>query len=112
MNLSLHEAAKRFVEQRWREVNAVQSLKINGISMGSAIPHGSTVRIRFSHRPRLRRGEVVYLRRGELRVAHRLVAALGPLCIEKGDANKYPRLCLRSDIIGTVVDVLSPEDTC
>ncbi|MBN2309546.1 MAG: S24 family peptidase [Candidatus Hydrogenedentes bacterium] len=103
--LSRRELAKRVVEGHWQRQHATIPLVVNGESMGSAVPHGSTVRVAFHERPRLHRGDIVYLRRGDMRVVHRLVAVLGPLCIERGDAARRARLCLRSSILGTVIDV-------
>jgi len=100
--LAPREKAKRVVEGRWQAAGKCVRLRVRGASMGEALPDGTPIDVQFSEKPVLRRGTVVYLRRGDQRVAHRLVARFGPLCLERGDATRYPRLCLCSSIIGIV----------
>ncbi|MCP4639497.1 MAG: S24 family peptidase [bacterium] len=100
--LSRRELAKRVVETEWQRTRAVVALKVDGCSMGTTIPDGSTIQVSFHEFPPLRRGDLIYLRRGETRVVHRLMLAVGPVCLEKGDANCYPRLCWRKAVIGVV----------
>ncbi len=101
--LSRRELAKRAVELQWQRRGAIILLRVSGNSMGSTLPHGSDVQIEFDIAPAVRPGDIVYLRQAETRVIHRLTAAAGPLCLEKGDANRFPRLCLRSSILGKAI---------
>ena len=103
--LSRREMAKRAVEANWQRTRTMVSLAVTGTSMGDTIPRGSTIEVAFHEKPRPRRGDIIYFRRGELRVAHRLLMAVGPICVEKGDANRYPGLCLRQSVLGLVGDV-------
>lgn len=96
------DLAKRVIEEIWQRQEFVAELRVAGSSMGEALPDGSTILVTFKMRPKLCIGSLVYIRKGEIRVAHRLIAVIGPLCLEKGDANLWPRLCLRRDIIGHV----------
>jgi len=98
--LDSREKAKRTMEKLWQDQEKTLYLRVNGNSMGDSLPHGSTIEVKFSHHPRLRRGGLVYFRRGNLRICHRVLFAFGPLCIEKGDANRYPHMCFRNSILG------------
>lgn len=101
MELEVREVAKRVVEREWQRSRATMPIQIQGESMGATLPAGTFVEVDFSERPRLSRGDIIYFRKGPLRVAHRLLVRLGPLCVEKGDANRRPGWCLYSDILGT-----------
>lgn len=102
MRLESRELAKRAIEQEWQRAGATISITIQGNSMGSTLPAGTVVLVQFSKKPRPKRGDIIYFRKGPLRVAHRLLARLGPFCIEKGDANNYIGVCRYSDILGIV----------
>lgn len=107
------ELAKRVVEDRWRNHDGEVVLRVTGRSMGASLPAGTRVRLAMSFNGQLRRGDIVCIRRGQKRVVHRLVAVLGPVCVEKGDANRFPRLCWRSAIVGKVIDTsLSGDAQC
>lgn len=102
--MNRRELAKRVVESRWQETGRVWCFRVRGASMGSALPDGSLVRVCFCRSARLRSGSIVYLRRGERRIVHRLLWRFGPVCVERGDAERRSRLCLRSSILGVVED--------
>jgi len=106
MALTPKEMAKRVVEESWRNGGECIRLEVSGGSMGRTIPPGSTVVVRFGRRPRVKRGCLIYFRRGERRIVHRLVLNLGLLFVEKGDAIYGIGLCMRSQVLGVVASII------
>jgi len=106
MSLNLHllfkECARRALEEHWQKKGSQVVILLSGESMGTTLPAGSKVIVSFSKRPRVRRNQIVYIRRGTRRVVHRLKAIIGPFCLEKGDAVPHPSFCWRKDILGTI----------
>ena len=96
------EMAKRTLERAWQERSDVRTIRVEGSSMGAAVPNGSLVRVHFGLFHLVRRRDIYYIRRGENRIVHRIVLRLGPLCLEQGDTNLLPKFCLRQSILGAV----------
>lgn len=95
--------AELFIEQQCRKEKRVVTGLIRGTSMGDTLLNGSRVSVQLDEHPKLRSGQIVCIRRNAKLVVHRLIFYLGPWCLEKGDANPFPRFCRRSDIIGVLV---------
>jgi hypothetical protein len=109
-HLLFREYARRALEEHWRKAQSQVLMSLSGGSMGTTLPDGSKVIVSFSERPHLKRNRIVYIRRGTRRVVHRLTAAIGPFCLEKGDALPFPSFCWRKDILGTI-SLTSPSRT-
>jgi len=99
------ELAKRAVENELQHALAVRHIMISGTSMQPTLSPGDCVEIQFSPKPELKRKCIIYFRRANHRVVHRFIWGLGPICVEKGDGNRSPRLCLRSAILGTATAI-------
>lgn len=107
MNESRREIAKRVIEQVWQRRGECVPIRVMGNSMASTLPPSSVVWVTFGTDLQLERGRIVYIRRGNLRIVHRILYSFGYFCIEKGDNNRKARLCLRSSILG-IVSTLPP----
>ena len=93
---------KRRLERHLQATGGTVRFTVRGNSMGDTIRNGETVLVQFAPSSKITRGMVGYIRRGDKRIVHRILAVLGPICLEKGDANRSPRLCLRRNIVGFV----------
>lgn len=103
------ELAKQAVERYWQLHRTTVTLNVVGQSMGGSIPDGSRITVQFGTNCALQNGTVMYFRRGRKRIVHRLRFAIGPICIEKGDARRLPGICMRSSILGVVLDIKLPR---
>lgn len=95
-----HDKARRAVEEAWRHDRKTMLKRVTGRSMSPTLPPGSEVEIRYALDPKPKFGEVICFRRGCARVLHRFILRFGPVCVEKGDANRWPGICLYRDILG------------
>ncbi len=100
--MKAREKAKRCLEDSWKQIGLLKALEVSGRSMGDALPDGSLAYIRYGACKTLRHGALVLFRHGEQRIVHRLLFRFGPLFVEKGDANRYPKIRWTKELLGTV----------
>jgi hypothetical protein len=116
MAIDPRELGRRLLEDNWRQRNATQTVPVRGGSMRPTIVSGSRVDIYFTMTPCLRPGSIVYIRSGQKRIVHRLVATIGPFCLERGDF-RFTTLRIRArwNVIGNLVAVrpaIPPGEGC
>lgn len=104
-------AVWEFFVGEWRAAGMEITATVAGKSMGHTLPEGTCVRIRLASRPPFQKRDIVCIRRNGHFVLHRLLFCIGPVCVEKGDGNRYPGLCWRRDIVGLYLGRGSEQST-
>ena len=84
-----------FLKKTGCEVEA----ELSGVSMETALPNGSAVRIRFGEGLQYSLGSVVAFRSGDTLILHRLVYSDGILLVTRGDARWFPDQPMSSEMI-------------
>lgn len=103
---SRRDTVWEFLVDEWRAAGKDITATVSGRSMEPTLPYGTQVGIRLGVRPSIQRNDIVCIRRPGHLMLHRVLVCFGPICIEKGDGNRYPGLCLRHDIVGLFTGII------
>ena len=84
-----------FLKKTGREIEA----ELSGVSMETALPNGSAVRIRFGEGLQYSLGSIIAFRSEDTLILHRLVYTDGAILVTRGDARWFPDQPLLPEVI-------------